>query len=164
MRRESKSEEKERRRRKLGKKSPKRKSRKKKGRLKRAEKTKQKSKGSAGHSKNPRKRDDSETPRTSSKRKKSSEAVDVNAVAEANNPSFSKEINNTTESTGSTLGTVNGSIDVNVCCMCFETYENDVLEGNGAEWIDCARGRWLHLDCAEDHVVNSNGKEQPYCL
>ena len=50
--------------------------------------------------------------------------------------------------------------------MCFETYENDVLEGNGAEWIDCACGRWLHLDCAEDHVVDSNGKELycPYCL
>ena len=132
----------------------------------RAEKAKQKSKGSAGHSKNPRKRNDSETPRTSSKRKKSSEAVDVDAVAEANNPSLSKEINNTTESTGSTLGTVNDSIDVNVCCMCFETYENDVLEGNRAEWIDCACGRWLHLDCAEDHVVDSNGKELycPYCL
>ena len=43
--------------------------------------------------------------------------------------------------------------------MYFETYENDVLEGNGAEWIDCACGRWLHLDCAEDHVVDSNGKE-----
>ena len=40
--------------------------------------------------------------------------------------------------------------------VCFETYENDVLEGNGAEWIDCACRRWLHLDCAE---VDSNGKE-----
>ena len=78
------------------------------------------------------------------------------------------EMNNTTEeaSTCNTSGTVDDSIDVNVCCMCFETYENDVLEGNGAEWIDCACGRCLHLDCAEDHIVDSNGKERyfPYCL
>ena len=66
------------------------------------------------------------------------------------------EMNNTTEeaSTCNTLGTVDDSIDVNVCCMCFETYENDVLEGNGAEWIDCACGRWLHLDCAEDCIYS----------
>ena len=69
-------------------------------------------------------------------------------------------------STGNTLGTVNNSIDVNICCMCFESYENDVLERNGAEWIDCACGRWLHLDCAEDCVVDSFGKQRycPYCV
>ena len=50
--------------------------------------------------------------------------------------------------------------------MCFESYENDVLERNGAEWIDCACGRWLHLDCAEDCVEDSFGKQRycPYCI
>ena len=38
-------------------------------------------------------------------------------------------------------------IDVNECCMCFGTYEEDIMEGAGAEWMSCACGRWLHEDC-----------------
>ena len=51
-------------------------------------------------------------------------------------------MNNTTEeaSTCNTLGTVDDSIDVNVCCMRFKTYENDVLKGNGVEWITVPAG------------------------
>ena len=59
-----------------------------------------------------------------------------------------------------------GDFDVNVCCMCFGTYQDDVLEGCGAEWITCTCGRWLHVECAEDHVVDcsSNGLYCPYCI
>ena len=33
-------------------------------------------------------------------------------------------------------------------CMCFVTFEEDTLEGTGAEWLPCPCGRWLHEDCA----------------
>ena len=39
-------------------------------------------------------------------------------------------------------------IDANTCCVCFETYEDDVKEENGREWIECSCGRWLHEDCS----------------
>ena len=139
----------------------------------RAEKAKQKSKVS-GQSKNSRKRNISETPQVSNKRRKNSEAVTAEVTVEASSSSIGNEsraVNNSmeepiTSSTGNTLGTVNNSIDVNICCMCFKSYENDVLERNGAEWIDCACGRWLHLDCAEDCVEDSFGKQRycPYCI
>ena len=57
-------------------------------------------------------------------------------------------------------------IDTDVCCMCFGNYGDDVLEGEGVEWIACACGRWLHVDCAETHVIDVNGCERfcPYCI
>ena len=50
--------------------------------------------------------------------------------------------------------------------MCFGTYEDDIMEGAGAEWISCACGRWLHEDCAENRVIDSSGCERfcPYCV
>ena len=53
-------------------------------------------------------------------------------------------------------------IDTNVCCVCFSTYEEDVLEGAGADWIACTCGRWLHEECVEDCVVDASGNER-YC-
>ena len=49
--------------------------------------------------------------------------------------------------------------------MCFSTYEDDILEGAGMDWISCACGRWLHEDCAEDRKLDDQGKELvcPYC-
>ena len=32
------------------------------------------------------------------------------------------------------------TIDLDTCCMCFGRYEDDVLEGLGAEWIYCRSG------------------------
>ena len=57
-------------------------------------------------------------------------------------------------------------IDVDVCCMCFGEYGDDVLEGIGVEWIACACGRWLHVGCAESRVLDVNGCERfcPYCI
>ena len=57
-------------------------------------------------------------------------------------------------------------INPNVCCMCFVTFEEDTCEQTGAEWLPCACGRWLHEDCAEDIVVDSDGNERccPFCV
>ena len=57
-------------------------------------------------------------------------------------------------------------IDPNVCCMCFVTFEEDTLKQTGAEWLPCACGRWLHEDCAEDVIVDSDGNELccPFCV
>ena len=54
----------------------------------------------------------------------------------------------------------NESIDANVCCMCFVHYDDDVLEGSGADWIFCKCGRWLHEDCIEDVVKDNEGIER----
>ena len=57
-------------------------------------------------------------------------------------------------------------IDPNKCCMCFVSYEDDILEGTGADWIFCKCGRWLHEDCVEDIVKDSDGDERfcSFCL
>ncbi len=53
-------------------------------------------------------------------------------------------------------------IDPNKCSMCFVSYEDDILEGAGAEWIFCKCGRWLHEDCVED-VVKDSTEDEHYC-
>jgi hypothetical protein len=40
-------------------------------------------------------------------------------------------------------------VDENVCCVCFMSYLEDIVDGDGCEWIKCACGRWLHEDCTE---------------
>lgn len=56
-------------------------------------------------------------------------------------------------------------IDANICCMCFVRYEEYVDE-TGAVWVSCTCGRWLHEDCAEDCVLDGEGKVRtcPFCL
>ena len=58
------------------------------------------------------------------------------------------------------------TIDTNVCCTCFRTYDEDILEGTGADWIACACGRWLHEDCAEHCVQDDSGNDRfcPLCI
>ena len=50
--------------------------------------------------------------------------------------------------------------------MCFGNFQDDVLDGYGADWLDCACGQWLHCDCAEDCVTDRYGKKRycPYCV
>ena len=50
-------------------------------------------------------------------------------------------------------------IDPNKCCMCFVSYDDDILDGAGAEWIFCKCGRWLHEDSVEDVVEDNAGDE-----
>jgi hypothetical protein len=52
------------------------------------------------------------------------------------------------------------SFNENECCVCFVTYEEDLLQESGKDWVCCACSRWLHEDCAEDCVMDSNGMER----
>ena len=48
-------------------------------------------------------------------------------------------------------------VNDNKCCVCFVLYENDQ---SGKDWVACACGRWLHEDCADDCVIDSDGNER----
>ena len=50
--------------------------------------------------------------------------------------------------------------------MYFESWDDDVYEGGGAEWIFCKCGRWLHEDCVEDVVEDKDGIQRfcSYCI
>ena len=58
------------------------------------------------------------------------------------------------------------NIDSNVCCTCFGSYEDDVLEGSGAVWISCACGRCFHGDCMEEYKEGDLGNDRmcPLCI
>ena len=49
------------------------------------------------------------------------------------------------------------SMTVNVVCVCFVAYDNDQ---SGKDWGACASGRWLHEDCTDDCMVDSDGNER----
>ena len=63
----------------------------------------------------------------------------------------------------SSLKSNNSVIDINTCCVCGVLYSDD---RTGKDWIECVCGRWLHEDCAEDCILDSNGKERfcPMCF
>ena len=50
--------------------------------------------------------------------------------------------------------------------MCFTSYEDNVKERTGKDWVMCACSRWLHEECADDCVLDNTGKERlcPLCL
>ena len=54
-------------------------------------------------------------------------------------------------------------INTDECCVCFELYSEDV---SGAEWIECACGRWLHENYGEECIIDADGRERfcPMCL
>ena len=58
------------------------------------------------------------------------------------------------------------TIDEGRCCVCFTSYEDDVKERTGKDWVMCACSRWLHEECADDCVLDNTGKERlcPLCL
>lgn len=53
----------------------------------------------------------------------------------------------------------------NMCCVCQQSYEEDMELGGGVEWVQCSCLRWLHEDCVLDSSVSSDGKVQlcPFC-
>ena len=61
---------------------------------------------------------------------------------------------------------VSTDLDQNQCCMCFRTYEEDVLEETEFNWIKCVCERWVHEDCISEVVMDKNGRELicPYCI
>ena len=50
--------------------------------------------------------------------------------------------------------------DPDACCMCFGTYEDNVLKAAGAQWIYCKCGKWIHEDCVEESVVDKDGDQR----
>ena len=57
-------------------------------------------------------------------------------------------------------------IDVNQCCVCFQTFEDDKREQSGLTWVECAFSRWLHEEFIEyDLSVIARGQELlcPFC-
>ena len=58
------------------------------------------------------------------------------------------------------------TIDESRCCVCFTSYEDDVKERTGKDWVMCACSHWLHEECADDCVLDNTGKERlcPLCL
>ena len=99
--------------------------------------------------------------KTGGKKKKRTGESAPKHGASAAGPSAPKQ-RKTRESTATELET----IDTNMCCMCFGNYDDDVLQGLGANWICCACGRWLHEDCVEDCERDDEGNDRicPFCL
>ena len=57
------------------------------------------------------------------------------------------------------------NININQCCVCFGTFQEDQELGTDFEWVECACKRWLHEICVSDIEINSDGKELlcPFC-
>ena len=51
-----------------------------------------------------------------------------------------------------------------MCVVCVSDCNSEDV--SGADWIECACGRWLHEECGEECVVDAAGKERfcPTCL
>ena len=49
---------------------------------------------------------------------------------------------------------VSDDIDTEECCACFGQYSDDIESGR--EWLECACGRWVHEDCVENIVYDTN--------
>ena len=64
------------------------------------------------------------------------------------------------------LEMVSTDLDQNQCCMCFRTYEEDVLEETEFNWIKSVCERWVHEDCITEVVMDKNRRELicPYCV
>ena len=48
-------------------------------------------------------------------------------------------------------------INASECCVCFVTYDNDQ---SGKDWVACACGQWLHEDCTDNCITDSDGNER----
>ena len=44
-------------------------------------------------------------------------------------------------------------VNDNECCVCLVLYGDDQ---SGKDWVACVCGRWLHEDCADDCVIDSD--------
>ena len=53
-----------------------------------------------------------------------------------------------------------------ICCEYNVSYEDDVRNGCGEEWIRYACKRWIHEDCIDKVVIDADGKERfcSYCV
>ena len=52
------------------------------------------------------------------------------------------------------------------CTVCFGTYDDDVTEQTGRDWLERACNRWLHEECVMGVVIDPSEQERlcPFCL
>ena len=56
-----------------------------------------------------------------------------------------------------TVANLSNEINSSECCVCYIAYDDDQ---SGKDWVACTCGRWLHKDCADDCVTDSDGNER----
>ena len=44
-------------------------------------------------------------------------------------------------------------ISTDQCAICFRTYNDDILDGTGEDWVECACGKWVHENCVDYDIV-----------
>ena len=54
---------------------------------------------------------------------------------------------------------VKRSILINVQLV-FGLKNDNILDGTGEDWIECACGRWVHKNCVDYDVVDASGRER----
>ena len=59
------------------------------------------------------------------------------------------------------LGDLDEDISMEVCCVCYGTYLEDV--NTGRQWLECSCSGSIHEDCIDDDDVDSDGKLCPLC-
>ena len=57
------------------------------------------------------------------------------------------------------------SILTDKCCVCLQSFEDDIQAGAGVDWIQCACSCWLHEDCIIECITDKDGKDRfcPFC-
>ena len=53
-----------------------------------------------------------------------------------------------------------------ICCECNVSYEDDVCNGSGEDWVRCACKRWIYENRIDEVVIDTDGKECfcSYCV
>ena len=46
------------------------------------------------------------------------------------------------------------------CCECLGSFQQDIADKNGAEWVRCGCGQWIHEDCIDQVVTGKGGKHK----
>ena len=92
--------------------------------------------------------------------KPKSTVADLTQLADRPGPSGS-----TPGPSGSTTGSSKVTNDFSLdddyeCSECLGTYREDIVIGNGAEWIECGCGQWIHEDCVVNTMIGSDGTER----
>ena len=80
------------------------------------------------------------------------------SVDSSNEPSTSHS-DVTPAPSSSAVITVSGDLDY-CCCECLGTYKDDIDQGNGAEWIQCGCGQWIHEECIDVTATDEDGNER----
>ena len=60
---------------------------------------------------------------------------------------------------GTSENDLDATINSDICCVCYRTFEDDQREGSGLEWVQCVCGRWLHEECICEIDIDDQGRE-----